>query len=244
MKKLGAEPKLMACLAAILLMMAMVAAASYSVLSQVNRTFEIAVNSTARKLRLAGDINMAAGDMLAAQRGILLYADAQEVASNVKLFDSRSVQVDRDAAELRSLSVDGQELKIIGIVEDSNRSYRKTVHHVIRLDAMNSQDLDKVAKAYKSIDEITDQLEVLESNHLREALNSTQRRLRYGRIVWYVCVGIASLVVLFCAPIHSRHGEGAAGFGGAGEGFCGAGPRLECAFPVDLGQLALCDLNF
>ena len=115
----------------------------------------------------------------------------------MKLFDIRSVQVDRDAAELRSLSVDDQELKIIGIVEDSNGSYRKTVHHVIRLDAMNSQDLNKVANAYKSIDEITDQLEVLESNRLREALNGTQRRLRYGRIVWCVCAGIASLVVLF-----------------------------------------------
>ncbi len=208
MKKLGAEPKLMACLAAILLMMAMVAVASYSVLSQVNRTFEVAVNSTARKLWLAGDINMAAGDMLAAQRGILLYPDAQEVASNVKLFDSRSELVDRDAAELRLLSVDGQELRIIGIVEDSNRSYRKTVHHVIQLDAMNSQDLDNVARAYKSIDEITDQLEVLESNRLREALNGTQRRLRYGRIVWYVCVGIASLVVLFA--LQSIHAMGQA----------------------------------
>jgi diguanylate cyclase (GGDEF)-like protein/PAS domain S-box-containing protein len=197
MTKLAAEPKLMACMAAILLMLVMVGVASYSVLSGVNRTFEVAVNSTARKLWLAGDINMAAGDMLASQRGILLYSDAQEVASNVKLFDIRSVQVDRDAAELRSLSVDDQELKIIGIVEDSNGSYRKTVHHVIRLDAMNSQDLNKVANAYKSIDEITDQLEVLESNRLREALNGTQRRLRYGRIVWCVCAGIASLVVLF-----------------------------------------------
>src|SRR6202453_1771850 len=197
MTKLAAEPKLMACMAAILLMLVMVGVASYSVLSGVNRTFEVAVNSTARKLWLAGDINMAAGDMLASQRGILLYSDAQEVASNVKLFDIRSVQLDRDAAELRSLSVDDQELKIIGILEDSNGSYRKTVHHVIRLDAMNSQDLNKVANAYKSIDEITDQLEVLESNRLREALNGTQRRLRYGRIVWCVCAGIASLVVLF-----------------------------------------------
>jgi diguanylate cyclase (GGDEF)-like protein/PAS domain S-box-containing protein len=197
MKKLAAEPKLIACLAAILLMMAMVGVASYSVLSGVNRTFETAVNSTARKLWLAGDINMAAGDMLAAQRGILLYTDAQEVASNVKLFDTRSVQVDRDAAELKSLSINDEELKIIGIVEDSNRLYRKAVHDVIRLDAMNSQDLNEVANAYKSIDEITDKLETLESNRLREALNGTQRRLRYGRIVWRVCVGTASLVVLF-----------------------------------------------
>ena len=197
MRKLAAEPKVMACMAAILLMMAMLGVASYSVLSRVDKTFEIAVNSTARKLWLAGDINMAVGDMLAAQRGILLYADAQEVASNVKLFDIRSVQVDRDAAELKSLSVNDEELKIIGIVEDSNRSYRKAVHDVIRLDAMNSKDLNEVANAYTSIDEITDRLEVLESNGLREALSSTQRRLRYGRIVLRVCAGIALLVVLF-----------------------------------------------
>ena len=196
MKKLAGEPKAMACMATILLMMAMLGVASYSVLSRVDKTFEIAVNSTARKLWLAGDINMSAGDMLAAQRGILLYADAQEVAADVKLFDIRSEQIDRDAAELKSLSVEDTELKIIDVVVDNNRSYRKAVHHVIRLDAMNSKDLSDVANAYKSIDEITDQLEVLESNSLKDALSSTQRRLRYGRIVLRGCMGIASLVVL------------------------------------------------
>ncbi len=150
------------------------------------------------------------------------------------------MQVDRDAAELRSLSVDGEELKIIGIVEDSNESYRKTVHHVIRLDAMNSQDLNKVANAYKSIDEITDQLEVLESNHLREALNSTQRRLRYGRIVWTCvwgdCVACGDLRA---ASVHA-HGEDAAGVGGAGEGFA---TRASTFLRSISDSYALCSLH-
>jgi diguanylate cyclase (GGDEF)-like protein/PAS domain S-box-containing protein len=206
MRKLAAEPKLMACVMAILLMTTMLGMGSYLVLSRVNKTFEIAVNSTARKLWLAGDINMAAGDMLAAQRGILLYVDAQVVASNVKLFDIRSVQVDRDAAELKSLSVNDQELKIIDIVEDSNRSYRKSVHHVIRLAAMNSQDLNEVANAYKSIDESTDQLEVLENQYLKDALGLTRARLKYGRIVLGVFGAIALLVVLFA--LHTVHGVG------------------------------------
>src|ERR1700735_4605299 len=102
MRKLAADRKLMACLAAILIVTAMLGMASNYVLSGVSRTFETAVNSTAQKLWLAGDINMAAGDMLAAQRGILLYTDAQEVASNVKLFDLRSMEVDRDAGVLQS----------------------------------------------------------------------------------------------------------------------------------------------
>ena len=72
----------------------------------MNKTFEIAVNSTARKLWLAGDINMAAGDMLAAQRGVLLYANTQEDVDQHELFDI-AIRADRpDAAELRSLSVD------------------------------------------------------------------------------------------------------------------------------------------
>jgi diguanylate cyclase (GGDEF)-like protein/PAS domain S-box-containing protein len=203
MRKFAAEPKLMACVVAILLMTTMLGVGSYLVLSRVSKTFEIAVNSTARKLWLAGDINMAAGDMLAAQRGILLYVDAQDVASNVKLFDIRSVQIDRDAAELKTLSVNDQELKIIGIVEDSNRSYRKTVHHAIRLDAMNSQDLNEVANAYKSIDESTDQLEVLENQYLKDALGVTRARLKYGRIVLGVFAAIALLVVLLA--LHTVH---------------------------------------
>ncbi len=186
----------MACLAAILIVTAMLGVVSNSILSGISGTFETAVNSTARKLWLAGDINMAAGDMLAAQRGILLYADARDVASNVKLFDTRSAQVDRDAAELMSLSVNDEELKIIGVVENSNRSYRKAVHDVIRRDAMNSQDLDEVADAYKSIDEITDQLEKLETKYLKDALGKTQTRLKYGRIVLVGCAGISFLIVL------------------------------------------------
>ena len=199
MRKLAAkhERKLMACMAAILLMMAMLGVAAYSVLSRVNRTFEIAVNSTARKLWLAGDINMAAGDMLAAQRGMLLYANTPEADADLELFEARSALANRDAVELRSLSVNQEELKIIGIVEASNTSYREVVEHIRQLQDSNLADSRKVAESYKSIDEITDQLEVLESNRLREALSSTQRRLRYGRIVLRVCGGIALLVVLF-----------------------------------------------
>lgn len=208
MRKLAADRKLMACLAAILLMMAMVGVASYSVLAGINRTFEIAVNSTARKLWLAGDINMAAGDMLAAERGILLYADdVQEARDNLHLFETRSAQVDRDAAELRSLSVDDEERKTIGIVEDSNASYCDVVERIAQRRAFALADRRQVANAYKRIDEITDQLEVLESNRLRAALNGTQRRLRYGRMVWRVCMGIGSLVVLFA--LQSIHVMGA-----------------------------------
>jgi diguanylate cyclase (GGDEF)-like protein/PAS domain S-box-containing protein len=195
MRKLAADQMLMACLVAILIVTAMLGVVSNSVLSGINKTFEIAVNSTARKLWLAGDINMSAGDMLAAQRGASVYANTTE--ANMRLFDVRSAQIDRDAAELESLSVHHDELKIIAIVEESNASYRETVHRVVRLQAINSRDLSEVSKAYTSIDEITDRLEVLESNYLKEALSETGTRLKYGRIALGVFAAIALLVVIF-----------------------------------------------
>ena len=208
MKKLPAESKAMAYMTMILLMMALLCLASYSVTSRVSRTFGIAVNSTARKLRLAGDINLAAGDMLAAQRGMLLYTDTPDVQSNMRLFELRSAQVDQDAAELRSLAVSPEELKIIGIVEASNVSYRNVVEPILQLPEFGSADTRKVADACKSMDEVTDQLEVLESDALRSALNDTQRRLRYGRIVLRTCAGIALLVVIFA--LRAVHGMGVA----------------------------------
>jgi diguanylate cyclase (GGDEF)-like protein/PAS domain S-box-containing protein len=194
MKKLAADHMLMACLAAILIVTAMLGAISYSVLSQVNQTFEIAVHSTARKLQLAGDINMDAGDMLAAQRGVSVYTNTTE--ANMARFDLRSAQIDRATAELKSLSVDHQELQIIDIVEDSNASYRETVHRAAQLKAIDSNDVFNVANAYKSIDEITDQLEMLESRYLRDALEQTRARLKYGRMALGLCATIALLVVV------------------------------------------------
>ncbi len=227
MKKLAAEPKLLACMAAILLMLAMLCVVCYSVTSRVNRTFEIAVNSTARKLWLAGDINMAAGDMLAAQRGILLYANTPESDADLQLFKVRSAQVDRDAAELRSLLVDPEELKIIGIVKASNASYREVVEHIQQRHVFDLADRRKVADAYKSMDEITEQLEVLESNRLRDALISTQKRLLYGRIVLRVCAGIALFVVLFA--LQSIHVMGEALRGSAKEARASAEQALASA---------------
>ncbi len=199
MRKVATENTLMACMAAILLVMAMLGVVSYSVLSRVNRAFEVAVNSTARKLQLAGDINMDASDMLAAQRGVSVYANTAE--ANMQRFDLRSAQIDRSVAEMKSLSMNPEELKIIGIVETSNVSYRETVHQAAELHTIRPDELSKVANAYKTIDESTDQLEVLESNGLREGLSGTQSRLRYGRIILRVCMGIALLVVLFA--LHS-----------------------------------------
>jgi diguanylate cyclase (GGDEF)-like protein/PAS domain S-box-containing protein len=195
-------------MATILLMLAMLGVASYFVLSRVNTAFEIAVNSTARKLQLTGEINIMTDEMLAAQRAILLYANTPEGDEYQRIFEMRSAQVDGDAAELMRLSADREELKTIALVEESNAAYRKVVEQIGQQHANDLTNGRKVADAYKGIDKSTDQLQALESNSLREALSSTQRRLRYGRIVLRVCGGIALLVVLFA--LYTVHGMGEA----------------------------------
>ncbi|HSY37697.1 MAG TPA: diguanylate cyclase [Acidobacteriaceae bacterium] len=194
MKKLAADHKLMACLAAILIVTAMLGVVSNSILSGLSRTFETAVNSTARKLQLSGDINMDAGDMLEAQREASV--DTKAATANMQLFDAKSAEIDSDAAELKSLSVNQEERKIVGIVEENNATYREAVHQVDQLHAMGPDESSKVTKAYKDIDEITDQLETLEAANLKADLGETRTRLMYGRIALGVCAGLALLIVV------------------------------------------------
>ena len=196
MTRVAAQPKLLACLAAILLVTAAMGGVAYSVLSQTNTTFEVAVNSTARKLWLAGDINMAGGDMLAFQRGILLYGKTPEGAANLRMFDTRSTQIDRDASELVSLSVDSDERKTIAVVEQSNASYRAAVRAIREQHALTVADDKTISEAYERIDTSTDQLEAMESNQLREALSATRRRLKYGRIGLGFVFAIGLLVMM------------------------------------------------
>lgn len=207
MKRLGAQPKLRACLTAILVVTGALGGVAYSVLSQVDRTFEVAVNSTARKLWLAGDINMAGGNMLAAQRGILLYANTSEGAVNISLFNAMSKQVDRDAAELGSLSADPEELRTIAIVRQSNASYRAVVEDILKQHGFTDADRRAVGDAYGSIDASTSDLEVIEANHLRGALGETQRMLKYGRMGLGFVMAIGLVVVMIALRAVSSMGQ-------------------------------------
>jgi CHASE3 domain sensor protein len=130
MKTLTAENKLMAYLAAILFVTVMLGVVSYGALSRINRKFGTAVHSTTRKLRLAGEINVATDEMLAAQRSIRLYANTPEGDENQRIFELRSAQIDGDGDELTRLSGDGEELKTIALVKQSNASYRTVVEQM------------------------------------------------------------------------------------------------------------------
>jgi diguanylate cyclase (GGDEF)-like protein/PAS domain S-box-containing protein len=201
MRKLAADQKLMACLATILLMIAMLGVVSNSVLSHINETFKTAVDSTARKLWLAGDINMAAGNMLAAQRRTILYADTPWAAADARIFEVQAAQVDRDIAELKSLPVNLEELRIIDMVEDSHASYRRVSQHIEEKHVFDLWDRRNEANAYAGIDDTTDQLEIVESNHLKETLKETQTKLIYGRMALSLFALVSLLVVILA--LHS-----------------------------------------
>jgi diguanylate cyclase (GGDEF)-like protein/PAS domain S-box-containing protein len=145
--------------------------------------------------------------MLAAQRAILLYAHTPEGDENERTFEMRSAQVDGDANALVRLSADREELRTIARVKGSNASYRKAVEQIGQQhvsDLMNGRNL---ANAYKSIDETTDELQALESNHLQEALGETRTRLKYGRLGLGGLAAIAVFVVIFALGLVEQIGE-------------------------------------
>ena len=107
MKFWTAERKTTSCFAAIFVMVAILSWVSVHGFSSMNHDFDVAVDSTARKIHLAGDINMAVSDMLTADRSVLLYAHEKNVtgvkAAN-KLFADRVALIDKDVTELKPLA--------------------------------------------------------------------------------------------------------------------------------------------
>jgi diguanylate cyclase (GGDEF)-like protein/PAS domain S-box-containing protein len=207
MRKLAVEEKLKVYLTAILLSTAMLGVLSYCELARINNTFEFEVNSATQKLQLTAEINTATDEMLAAQRAILLYAHTPEGDENERTFEMRSAQVDGDTNALVRLSADREELRTIARVKGSNASYRKAVEQIGQQhvsDLMNGRNL---ANAYKSIDETTDELQALESNHLQEALGETRTRLKYGRLGLGGLAAIAVFVVIFALGLVEQIGE-------------------------------------
>jgi len=233
MRKLAADQKLMACLATILLMIAMLGVVSNSVLSHINETFKTAVDSTARKLWLAGDINMAAGNMLAAQRRTILYADTPWAAADARIFEVQAAQVDRDIAELKSLPVNLEELRIIDMVEDSHASYRRVSQHIEEKHVFDLWDRRNEANAYAGIDDTTDQLEIESSK--RNSQGDADEADLWAHGAQSVCVG-------FLAGCDSRT-PFTSEYDSRSAIFREARLRVGSALSIDHGQHALCGLH-
>ena len=127
--------KLVIGFAAMLILTLLVGIAALSGISRLSHRFDVAVGVTVRKLNLIASIRSAAADMLAGQRGVVMftYAKLPENASTARgLFRSAADQWAASLAELRPLLVTEDGKRLTEQLESSLSSWRSGIADVER----------------------------------------------------------------------------------------------------------------
>ncbi len=197
------ERKITSCFAAIFVMVAILSWVSIHSLSSMNYIFGVAVDSTARKIWLAGDINMAVGDMLAADRGVLLYTHEKNpygVEASKKLFADRVVLIEKDVAELKPLVSSEQGRHAVDVVARGNAAWQDILREMERLclagdlEAASRLEADKAMPVYHELDGITDELQDLQLSSLKTDKERAAGTFRFNRFAAFSLLALALLV--------------------------------------------------
>jgi PAS domain S-box-containing protein len=198
------EQKIKSCFAAIFLMIAFFSWMSSLGFSKMNRNFEAAAGSTARKIRLAGDLDTTVDDMHAAERGVLLYSlekNVIEVEHETTRFDNSAALVNKDIAALRPLVSDEQESQAIDVLDRANAKWRSVFPEIERnCTAGNVEEASKLEAQtaiplFNELDETTDKLLAIELNLLTKDRERAAETLRLNRLISF---GLSALAFLVC----------------------------------------------
>ncbi len=140
--------KLLIGFAAMLILTLLVGIAALSGISRLSHRLDVAISLTVRKLNLVASIRSAGSDMLAGQRGVVMFTYAkrpEDVTSARGLFTSAADQWAASLAELRPLLVTEEGKRVAEQLESSLASWRSGTADLERL--AQSGDGDGAARA-------------------------------------------------------------------------------------------------
>jgi PAS domain S-box-containing protein len=184
------EQKIIACFAAILLLIGIQGWLSVHRLAAMNDNFNIAADSTVRKIWLAGDIKMAVSDMIAADRGVLLYTrekNATQVEASKKLFADRVVLIERDIAELKPLISSAEGKHAVEVVVRGNAAWQEIFREMERLcaagdvEAASYLEADKAMPLYHELDDVADKFQDMQLDSLKTEKEKAANKYRQSR---------------------------------------------------------------
>jgi methyl-accepting chemotaxis protein/methyl-accepting chemotaxis protein-1 (serine sensor receptor) len=135
--------KLIASFVAMLIVTLVLGAASLSVIGKLSSTLDTTVNATVRKLQLENEIDGSRSDMLAAQRGVIVfaYAKSPEGAAKAKgLFDSAAERSTKNLVELRPLLLSEDGRQLTNQLEAGVSSWRAAFADIDRLASAGDAD--------------------------------------------------------------------------------------------------------
>jgi PAS domain S-box-containing protein len=213
MKFWTVEHKTTSCFAAIFIMVAMLGGVSVHSLSSMKDSFGVAVDSTARKIWLAGDIDMAVSEMIAADRGVLLYTHERNVSgveASKQLFANRAVLIKRDVAELKPLLSSEEERQAIDVVVRGSAEWQNIVQQMARLcaagdvEAASHLEANKAMPLYHTLDDITDKLQNMQLASLKNDKQRAAGTFSFNRFVSFGLLTLALLVSALAFVAMSR----------------------------------------
>lgn len=215
--------KLMLCAGAMLAVTLVLGFTSLRSISRLNTALTTATNETAAKLESSSEMNTLAADMLAAQRGMIIYAFAKSpegVREANELLDQSADRWDRVLAEIKPMVRTEEGRRAANELEEQGRLWRAVGAELRRAAETLDGELalkigrDKGLPVYEASVRSASRLREIQNQNLREAraegesLGSASRWTAF--IALGLSIGLGALVLLIVRQI-SRALQRAAG---------------------------------
>jgi len=190
--------KLLFSLGGLLVLLAGMSYASLSAVGSLKDMFDVAVEKTAQKISLSGDIDTAESDMLAWQRDMILYTfqkDPGVVAQSKERFHKAAEVASRGVDAIRPLLVDAEDQRLVDATKAGLTEWVAAFDEMQRLcDAGNpSAAMEyggrRVTPIYDALSQNADRLRILQLGRLDA--NRTDAASQNTRSRWIVLLLIA-----------------------------------------------------
>jgi methyl-accepting chemotaxis protein len=203
--------KLMLSFGAVLAVTLGLGIASLQAIGKLSSSLDESVNKAAKKLDLSFTLDVATSDMLAGQRGVLVYGYAKSpagIAKAAELFQSAAARCDRATQEIRPLLLTDEGKRLTSELETTVASWRSALNEMRRLadsgDAEGALRIgtEKGIPLYEATTRSSQRLEQQQKEMLEQSrqaaveLNSTSRWTAIGLIGLALAVGVVAVFIV------------------------------------------------
>lgn len=170
-------------------------------IADLRENFDSAVNVTVTKILLSDTINGAESDMLAVQRGMVMFAfakDSQRMEANRQLFGKHAAVVAQSLERIRPLLVNEEGRRLTASMDQALRDWKGAFDEIGRLCAAGQPDaalsiaIAKTIPLYAALGEDSQRLTQLQKDAL-DANKAATNRLE-TRSIW-IAVGLVLLAM-------------------------------------------------
>jgi len=201
--------KLSVCFIALLALSLVLGITSLTVVSRLSASLERAANQTTKKIELIGTLANASSNLLAAQRGYIMFTYAKRPADAAKarqMFEQADRTWGTSVAAIRPLLEFDETKGAVDNMESELSTWRRTFADIQQLsgagnaDAAVSAALDRCGPVYEAVKSETERLKDLENDSLQRERQSAQTQ---GNLCRWIIIALLGLAIVLGMLIRS-----------------------------------------